>query len=321
MRGAIFGLGGSPAEVASRVSTIPNVSLSVCKDVAEVVSVCDSCDFLLLQQTFYRDDVARAIHGSPRVRWVQLLSTGYDTLVGEPIRPDMIVTNSGPSFAPAVADHALGLLLSLTRRLVPAAGAQAAGEWRSKIRMEAISLDARKAVVVGFGAIGQQIGRRLRAFGMNVCGVNRSGGSSAHADRMARIDDLDSLLPDADVVVLALPLTASTDRLFDATRLERMKRGALIVNIGRGNLIDTEALVDALNSGHLGGAGLDVTAPEPLPAGHRAWRAPNMVITPHYGGAGSNEALADFVVANVEAFVAGKAPASIIDHGLLQPGA
>jgi len=319
MRGAAYGMGGNLDAIGARLGRIPSTELVICKDEEELARAAGDCDFLLIQHTYYRGAVEAAAMDRERLRWVQLLSAGYDGLIGRQIRPDVVVTNAGPSFGASVADHALALLLALARRMPETMSAQIEGKWRSSIRVNAVSLNGGEAVVVGFGPIGQQIAGRLRAFGMKVTAVNRSGTAHPDADQVVTTASLDEVLSRADVVMLALPFSASTDQMFDAARIARIKPGARIVNIGRGAVVDLDALVTALKSGHVAGAGLDVTEPEPLPQGHPAWSAPNMIITPHIAGAGSSAEVAEFVGSNVEAFMAGRPLQAVIDHRLLKP--
>ena len=130
---------------------------------------------------------------------------------------------------------------------------------------------------------------------------------------MQPIAAIDNVLAGADFVFIALPASAETENLFDRERLEGCKGGAIVVNVARGKIVDNIALADALNAGILGGAALDVTDPEPLPQGHPLWRAKNVVITPHYGGIGGQERVAEFVAANLERLRKGLPLSSVID--------
>ena len=140
-------------------------------------------------------------------------------------------------------------------------------------------------LVVGLGGNGGETARRAHAFGMRVLATDpKEMAQPAWVSRLAKPDQLDALLPSADVVVLAAPLTADTRALFGAERIARMKDGAFLINIARGRMLDTNALVAALQSKKLRGAGLDVTDPEPLPSDHALWKLPNVILTPHVSG-------------------------------------
>jgi phosphoglycerate dehydrogenase-like enzyme len=139
--------------------------------------------------------------------------------------------------------------------------------------------------VVGLGGIGSEVARRGKGFGMEVLATRRSDTPPPHyVDRQARPDKLMELLPEADVVVLCVPLTKQTEGMIGARELEAFKPDAYLVNVARGKVVDTEALLEALEDGRLAGACLDVTDPEPLPPGHPLWTMPNVVITPHMSG-------------------------------------
>jgi phosphoglycerate dehydrogenase-like enzyme len=318
MRAALYGqFGNGPALVAERLSRVPGLELDRCETTEALAQAAATSDVLIMQQMSYEGDVERAAAASKRLRWIQLMSAGYDHLVGRSFPEDVVVTNAGPSFGPAVADHALALLLALTRNIPRAVEAQARAHWQPRSGAGSLSLEGRSALVLGLGAIGRCIATRLNGFGMVVSGVNRDGGAVEGFAQVYSMAQLDDALAQADVVVLALPLSSATKGLFDRRRLQACKPGSHIVNIGRGGLVDLDALTEALKSGHLAGAGLDVTEPEPLPDGHPAWSTPNLLITPHVAGTGSHHALAEFVARNAEAFQAGRPLEGVVQRSAL----
>jgi phosphoglycerate dehydrogenase-like enzyme len=193
-----------------------------------------------------------------------------------------VLTNMQGASGPAIADHAFGMLLSLSRELRFYAREQDAGRWARGGGAHAFALQDRTLLVVGLGGIGTEIARRGAGFGMRVIATRRSDAPGPdYVERVGRSEDLLTLLPEADVVAIAVPLTAETEGLFDAEAFAVMKPGAILINVARGKVVDTAALLDALQSGRLGGACLDVTDPEPLPSGHALWREQRVVITPH----------------------------------------
>jgi phosphoglycerate dehydrogenase-like enzyme len=217
------------------------------------------------------------------VRWIHAGSIGVDTVMFEAVvAADVVVTNTRGIFERPIAEYALGLMLLFAKDLRGTLELQARHEWRHR---ETETLAGRRLVIVGAGAIGSEVARLARAVGMDVAAIGRSARSGT-ADRGAvhAIGELDELLGTADFVVLAVPLTDETRGLFDAERLARMRPGARLINIGRGALVDEQALVDALRSGQLGGAGLDVFEHEPLPADHPLWSLPQVVVSPHMSG-------------------------------------
>jgi phosphoglycerate dehydrogenase-like enzyme len=176
------------------------------------------------------------------------------------------------------------MLLALTRDLPVHLAGRAQGSWNREGSgvLRPIALKDRTLLVVGLGGIGTEIARRGHGFDMHVLGIRRGDDPAPEfVERIGKPQDLVALLPQADVVAIAVPLTAETTRLFDRAAFAAMKPGSFLVNIARGQVVDTDALLAALTSGKLAGACLDVTDPEPLPKNHPLWKLPNVVITPH----------------------------------------
>jgi phosphoglycerate dehydrogenase-like enzyme len=224
-------------------------------------------------------DVRAALEVIPRIdglRVVQTFSAGVDSIVDR-IPPGITLCNATGVHDVSVAEWVLMAILASNRRLSPLVEAQARGQWLRK-REVADDLDGATVLIVGYGSIGAAVEARLAPFGARIERVARRAREGVHA-----IDDLPELLPDADVVVILLPLTPATQRLVDADVLSRMREGALLVNASRGGVVDTEALMAALRAGRIRAA-LDVTDPEPLPDGHPLWSLPGVLITPHVAG-------------------------------------
>jgi phosphoglycerate dehydrogenase-like enzyme len=229
------------------------------------------------------------LENAPNLVWAQSRSAGVDRYmsIDALVNNDRIVlTNMRAAHGPTIADHSMAMLLSLTRSLRAYDAQQREHEWRrTPPGTDSIALQGRTMLVVGFGGIGSEIGRRAHGFGMRIIATRRSDRPGPDwVDRMGTGDDLMAMLPEADVVALAVPLTPETERLIDADAFNAMKEGAYLINIARGRVVDTDAMLDALRSGRLAGAGLDVTDPEPLPPDHPLWDEPNVIITPHVAG-------------------------------------
>jgi phosphoglycerate dehydrogenase-like enzyme len=232
------------------------------------------------------EDVAIA-GDMPRLRLVQALMAGIDGML--PHLPDVEVRRAVGVHDTSTAELAVGLMIASLRGLDVAARDMPHGVWRHERRP---ALADSTVGIVGWGGVGQAIARRLEPFEVEVVGFSRTGRGCLP------VADFDQWLPRLDVVVLALP---GTDRPFlDASRLAAMRDGALLVNVGRGGLVDTEALLAELPRI---AAALDVTDPEPLPAEHPLWRAPNVLVTPHVGG--DTEAFTPRARAMVAAFLRG----------------
>jgi phosphoglycerate dehydrogenase-like enzyme len=180
--------------------------------------------------------------------------------------------------------------LSLTRRLPEYRDAQLKKQWGGGDRdggPQAVALQGRTMLVVGIGGIGSEIAKRAHGFGMRVIATRRSDTPpEPFVERVGKPDELAAMLVEADVVAICVPLTKETEKLFDATMIGRMKKGSYLINIARGKIVDTDALIAALKDGRIAGAALDVTDPEPLPADHPLWTAPNVLITPHVAADG-----------------------------------
>jgi phosphoglycerate dehydrogenase-like enzyme len=230
------------------------------------------------------------LRAAPKVQWVQIGSAGAErALFPEMLQRPITLTNCRIVQGPEIADHAFALLLALTRQLPMAVRKQQTAEWNTK-DYRPLELHGKSALVVGVGGIGMQIAIRAHAFGMKVTGVDPQDLPYVpYLERTVRPDRLDDVLPLSDVVFVAAPATKETHNLISSTRIQRMKRGSFFIAVSRGTLFDNAALADALASGHLAGAGLDVTEPEPLPAGHPLWKQQNIVITPHVAGRSDGE--------------------------------
>ena len=219
-----------------------------------------------------------------KLRWVQLGSAGVDFYCRPGVLPESVMlTNATGSYGHAISEYMVGATLMVMKNLHLYRDNQATGAWLDRGNVKSVT--SSKVLVIGMGDIGGEYARRMHALGASVTGITRTPREKpVYADRMGLLGDLDALLPEYDVVAMALPNTAETVGLMDVRRLSLMKKGAILVNVGRGSAVDTEALCDVLESGHLQGAVLDVTAPEPLPSDHRLWHIPGAVITPHISG-------------------------------------
>lgn len=254
------------------------------------------------------------------LRWIQTSSAGVDGICTPALqaRPEIVLTAARGIHGDQMAEHTLALILALTRSLPAFLRQQARREWK---RHSLPEVRGRTLMVVGYGTIGRSIARLGLAVGLKVVGVRRRGenrGDEAVAGvRVVGADELDALLPEADYVVLTLPLTAETRGLFDAARLARMRSGAFLLNVGRGQVVDEAALARALADGPLGGAALDVFAEEPLPAESPLWDLPNVIVTPHVAAASPRyfEQVMNVFADNLERFLAGAPLRHVVDVG------
>ncbi len=210
----------------------------------------------------------------PRLQVCQLLTAGYDNAMPY-LRAGVTLCNAAGVHDASTSELAVGLVLASLRGIDDAARDMAAGRWQHR---NLPALADKHVVIVGAGGVGCAIQRRLEPFEVTITVVGRTARPGVLAT-----SDLPMLLPEADVVILALPLDPSTEHMVDATFLAAMRDGALLINVARGGIVDTAALVGELSTGRIRAA-LDVTDPEPLPADHELWRQPGVLITPHVGG-------------------------------------
>jgi len=259
---------------------------------------------------------------APNLKWLHTSFAGVDSLLKPEVNfpKDTILTNSAGTYGIAISEYLLTATLMLMRRNIQYAKLQFQNKWQPLGAVKAIY--GSKVCVVGLGDIGENYAKRCKALGATITGVVRTQRITKpeSVDELLTIDHLDEAIKDADVVALCLPGTAETTGLFDQARLNKMKQGALILNIGRGTAIDTEALISALESGKIGGAGLDVTDPEPLPSDSPLWQMDNVVITPHISGNQTleltNILIVDKFTKYLEDYIAGRPFERVVDKAL-----
>jgi phosphoglycerate dehydrogenase-like enzyme len=254
--------------------------------------------------------------------WVQIFSAGAERCVPVPqvTSGKVVLTNMQKMSSPVLAEHAVAMMLSLARGLVVYGKMMPDGEWvddgPAAPRQQEVG--GQTVLVVGLGGIGTEVARRAAALGMRVTGTRRS--SHEGPDFVAYVglsDELYTLAGEADFIVNALPLTPETTGLFDKRFFAAARQGAYFISIGRGASTVTDDLLAALDSGHIAGAGLDVTEPEPLPAGHPLWQRRNVIITPHVAGrGGSRDRHVLLLRENIRRFVAGEALLNVVDPKL-----
>jgi len=254
-----------------------------------------------------REDLVAVAGRMPNLRWVQTLAAGPDAVLSAGFAPGVVVTSGVGLHDATVTEHALALTLALLRRLPQAAAAQAQHRWADEIggiqplRPDGAvtSLIGARVLVWGFGNIGRNLAPLLRGLGAEVRGVARTAGRRDGFDVVAE-EDLNAELARTDVLIMILPATPQTERALDADRLAALPPHAFVVNVGRGSTVDEDALADALTSGGIAGAAVDVTAVEPLPADSALWDLPNLLITPHAAGGrpvGADELVAENLAA------------------------
>ena len=262
-----------------------------------------------------------AVASAGRLKWVHCSghAVGHFPL-SELAARAITVTNSRGVQAIPIAEHVMACILALARRLPQTMRDQQERLWRPNDLIGTVSpwlLSGRTLAVIGVGTIGEALAARAKAFGIRVVGVRRhpERGRPAGFDEVLGPVDMGRLLGLADIVVVAAPLTAETNLLLDADAIAKLKPGAIVVNIARGQLVDEEALTAALLEGRLGGAALDVFTTEPLPASSPFWSLPNVIVTPHNSGfrAGHFDAVIDLFSDNLTRFERGDQLLNVVD--------
>lgn len=229
-------------------------------------------------------DLAR-LPGAKKLRWIQLASAGVPAaLCGVAKSMQIRVTNLSGLYGPTIAEHALAMLLVINRNLQVAQRNQAISAWDRSVANTMRDLHGHTLAILGLGDIGCNIARLARAFGMRVVGCKRTMSPCPYADQLYPNTELAAMFAEADHVAIAVPLTRHTEGMVGLDALTALQARAILVNVSRGPIVQEKAMIDVLRSGHLGGAGLDVFAVEPLPKDHPFWTMPNVVVSPHFSG-------------------------------------
>lgn len=269
---------------------------------------------------FIGDIKPEEVRAGKKLKWVQTMSAGVEHVLflsgGTDLRDSNIVlTNNKIVQGPEIADHALAMLLMLTRGLRAFVATQHEEKWQGH-PYPGIELNGRTAVVIGLGGIGTQIATRAWAFGMNVIGVDPEDKPfMPFVKKVVKPDQLDEVLPEADVVFVSAPHTAVSHRMMGSRQFDLIKKNAYFIAVSRGGLYDLNGLVKALDGKRLAGAGVDVTDPEPLPQGHPLWKFDNVIITPHIAGRSDHDRvrMIGTIKENIRRFVESKPLINVVD--------
>jgi phosphoglycerate dehydrogenase-like enzyme len=294
-----------PDEVRSHINFI------WCKNTKEANDFLPDAEILLTMGRLDPEIMERA----PKLRWVQSLSAGIDKLPLESfIRRNIIVTNGKGVHTVQMSEFTLGVMLQWVRSTNKILKHQQEKIWDSKLSLD--ELYGKTIGILGAGAIGEAVARKCQAFDMRVIGFNRSGAAQPHFNEILSGDNgLITLLQKSDFVVLLLPSTAKTRHLIKREQLQQMKSSAFLINIARGDVIDEEALIEALQNGTIAGAALDVFEQEPLPEASPFWTMDNVILTPHIAGATAHyiERAAPIFYHNLKQYIAGQSLMNVVN--------
>lgn len=280
-----------PRETATRIfADHPDIHFTLTHTAEEVAAAIGDADIFIGNNRSYDAAMAEAIcTKGKRLRWVQFTTAGNERAMRFGLPKGIPACYSPAIKGPTVAEHAMTLLLASYHRLRLADRAQRRHDWaRFEIGPSMRTVEGQTLVIVGLGGIGQETARKAKAFDMQTIGVSRAGTPSRTIDEVVTRDRLLEVLPRADVLLMCCPVEPETIHMIGAAQLAAMKPTSLLVNVGRGELIDHDALVAALQQGIIGGAAIDVAEPEPLPPGHPLWDMDNVIVTPHISGAGKD---------------------------------
>lgn len=278
-----------PDDLVEALRAFPQVTLVAAGRPDELPAALKNSEILIVNNRSYSPGNAKIIRdNAAALRWIQFSTSGIDNGAKNGFPPGVIVTNVAGLRAFSVAEQALTLMLSLVRQVHALEQARRRTDWcRDAITPAMDNLAGKHLVIIGMGAVGQDVARKAKAFDMRVTGVTRATGAMRDVDRLRPRSEMIAACAEADMVVIAAGHDETTDKFFGRDALGVMKPTAYVVNVARGQLVDEPALIEALKTNKIAGAGLDVTFNEPTPKDHPFWDMPNVVLSPHIGGAGS----------------------------------
>ena len=317
-------MSSSPLTVLLNVD-VPNTVLARARDISPRIKIVTDREFrarpdwLNEAEVLFTQRIApERLANAKRLQWLQTFGAGVDWLLTPSLRgrEELQVTNARGIHAQPIAEHVIGLVLAFSRQLHRAVRQQSARVWQSaELQAGVTTLSGATLGLVGLGAIGRRIAPIAGALGMRVIALKRLPGSAPGVERLFGPGQLSPFLKEAEYIVNTLPLTAETRGYFGPQEFAAMRSDAVFINVGRGATVQTEALLRALQSGSIAGAGLDVTDPEPLPADHPLWSLDNVILTPHYAGShpGYVQRASAIFLENLARFVAGNQLSNLVD--------
>lgn len=286
-------------------SAFPNLEMRIVSGSDELPSVLAEVQVLLAWRfPFDRLKEAR------KLKWMQLLGAGLDSLQGIDLPVGLQITNIRGVFGPEMAEYAIAYMLAHEKNLFGFREHQRQHMWTPK---EPGLLKGKTVGVIGLGSIGRVVVERCLGFGMRVIGLNRTGGTVSGLEHVYTTSEIDDLLPQCDYLVFVLPSTSETRGLITRERFRLMKPGVFLVSMGRGDVLDEQGLVEALRSGRLSGAALDVFSEEPVPPTNRLWDEERLFITPHIAGISRPEELLPVLKSNLAHYLQGEALENLVD--------
>ena len=301
------------AEIAARLGEVGAAVELLVVDRDGSGAMLDGAD-ALLRWDIHGKALRRVLETAPNLRWVHSGSAGVENLPFEELRRrGIVLSNAAGVFAIPIAEWVLAAMLMAVKCAHAMHDAQREHRWASHLELD--ELFGKTLLILGTGGIGQEVARRAAGFGMRIWGMNRGGRPVDHVERIVAGDGWRALLPEADFVVVTLPLTAETRSMIGRAEIQSLKPSAWLLNVGRGATIDEPALLEALQAGTIGGAAIDAWAVEPLPADHPAWTTPNLIVWPHHSGGSpmNTRRSLDLFMQNLGRFARGEDLLNVVD--------
>ncbi|GIN57672.1 D-2-hydroxyacid dehydrogenase [Lederbergia ruris] len=293
---------------------VPDWKVVACKDSARIQDELEQAEVIL---HWKKEAAPTLLEKNDQLKWIQTWSAGVNNLPLQTLKQkDVVLTSANGVHAYPISETIFALMLGLTRKIHTYVRHQQEKKWHNGgLELE---IHGKTIGIIGVGAIGQETAKIAKAFGMKVLGVRHSGKPEAHIDHMYKPDQLADVLGQSDFVVITLPLTKETTRMFGEKQFHQMKNNAFLINIGRGQIIDEAALIQALKDKEIAGAGLDVFEVEPLPADSPLWDLDNVIITPHTAGATEHyteRVVRDIFIPNLRHYLTHQAPhLNVVDY-------
>ena len=314
-------LGGDPATRAARDSfaaMLPSAEIVVAPDFASAVAAIPNADVIVGLTILPGICDADIVKNGKQLRWLLSMSAGVERCVSNPeiVSRNLLLTNLRAVESATIGEHAIALALALARGFDRFVVDTKQGQWKRENGARMQTLNGKTMLVVGLGGIGTEVASRAHALGMTVTATRNSGRTGPdYVSYVGLPSELLTLAKDADVIVNTAPLTSETTGLFNAKFFAAVKPTAYFINVARGGSVVTADLQKALEEGRLGGAGLDVVEPEPLPANHPLWKAPNLIITPHISSRSDLQGEARWIITreNLKRYIAGGKMLSEVD--------
>ncbi len=308
-----------PADISAISDKFPELDFVLTYGPDDVARELGDAEIMFVSNRVYVEDMVAAVNANcGNLKLIHFTTSGIDKALKSGGFPAQVtVANVAGLRGPTLAEHAFALLLFLAHRFRAVEAARQSHSWqREEITPTIASLKGQTLVVIGMGATGQSMARKARAFDMRVIGVSRAYEPDDLVEEVFPRERVNEALAQADAVLMSMPSTAETRGFLDAEKFAAMKPGAFVINVARGDLINEDDLIAACESGTIGGAGLDVTVAEPLPADSPLWDVENIVLSPHVGGGGGgpeDTALDDLLIENLRLYLAGKPLKRLVD--------